>query len=39
MIEAKMIAEKLEAKINMSIEKRIDGARRVGAHKTSMFKI
>ena len=38
MIEAKMIAEKLEAKINMSIEKRIDGARKVGAHKTSMLQ-
>ena len=30
--------EKLEAKINMSIEKRIDGARKVGAHKTSMLQ-
>ena len=38
MIEAKIIAEKLEAKINMSIEKRIDGARKVGAHKTSMLQ-
>ncbi len=38
MLEAKMIAERLEAKINMSIEKRIDGARRVGAHKTSMLQ-
>ena len=38
MIEAKIIAEKLGAKINMSIEKRIDGARKVGAHKTSMLQ-
>ncbi len=38
MIEAKTIAEKLEARINMSIEKRIDGARKVGAHKTSMLQ-
>ena len=38
MIEAKTIAEKLGAKINMSIEKRIDGARKVGAHKTSMLQ-
>ncbi len=38
MIEAKTIAEKLGAKISMSIEKRIDGARKVGAHKTSMLQ-
>ncbi len=38
MLEAKIIAEKLEAKINMSIEKRIDGARKVGGHKTSMLQ-
>lgn len=38
MFEAKTIAEKLGAKINMSIEKRIDGARKVGAHKTSMLQ-
>ena len=38
MLEAKIIAEKLEAKINMSIEKRIEGARKVGAHKTSMLQ-
>ena len=38
MTEAKLIAEKLGAKINMSIEKRIDGARKVGAHKTSMLQ-
>ena len=38
MLEAKIIAEKLDAKINMSIEKRIDGARKVGAHKTSMLQ-
>ncbi len=38
MIEAKTIAEKLGAKIHMSIEKRIDGARKVGAHKTSMLQ-
>ncbi|MDC3068198.1 2-dehydropantoate 2-reductase [Paracoccaceae bacterium] len=38
MIEAKAIAEELGANINMSIEKRIDGARKVGAHKTSMLQ-
>ena len=38
MNEAKIIAEELGAKINMSIEKRIDGARKVGAHKTSMLQ-
>ncbi len=38
MTEAKTIAEKLGAKINMSIEKRIEGARKVGAHKTSMLQ-
>ena len=38
MTEAKIIAEELGAKINMSIEKRIEGARKVGAHKTSMLQ-
>ena len=38
MTEAKIIAEELGAKINMSLEKRIDGARKVGAHKTSMLQ-
>lgn len=38
MLEAKLIAEKLGAKISMSIERRIDGARKVGAHKTSMLQ-
>ena len=38
MTEAKIIAEELGAKINMSIEKTIEGARKVGAHKTSMLQ-
>jgi 2-dehydropantoate 2-reductase len=38
MQEAKLIAERLGAKISLSIEKRIDGARKVGAHKTSMLQ-
>ncbi len=38
MSEAKMIAEKLGAKISISLDKRIDGARKVGAHKTSMLQ-
>ncbi len=38
MSEAKIIAEKLGAKISISLDKRIDGARKVGAHKTSMLQ-
>ena len=38
MAEAVAIAERLGSPVTMSIEKRIDGARRVGAHKTSMLQ-
>ena len=38
MSEAKIIAEKLGARISISLEKRIEGARKVGAHKTSMLQ-
>ena len=38
MLEAILIAERLGAKITISLDKRIDGARRVGAHKTSMLQ-
>ena len=38
MAESIAIAEQLGIEIGISIEKRIDGARRVGAHKTSMLQ-
>lgn len=38
MLEAKEIAEKLGVKFGISLEKRIEGARDVGAHKTSMLQ-
>lgn len=38
MIEAKDVAEKLGASFRVSLEKRIEGAERVGKHKTSMLQ-
>ncbi len=38
MIEAQQIAEALGVKFSVDIEKRIDGAANVGAHKTSMLQ-
>ncbi len=38
MEEARAVATALGAEIALSIDKRIDGARRVGAHKTSMLQ-
>ena len=38
MLEAQSIAEKLGVKFRVSLEKRIDGAERVGKHKTSMLQ-
>lgn len=38
MLEAKAIAEKLNVKFSISLEQRIEGARQVGAHKTSMLQ-
>jgi 2-dehydropantoate 2-reductase len=38
MAEAVAVAKALGVEIPITIEKRIDGARRVGAHKTSMLQ-
>ncbi|MBI1395014.1 MAG: 2-dehydropantoate 2-reductase [Betaproteobacteria bacterium] len=38
MTEARAIGEKLGARFRISLEKRIEGAERVGAHKTSMLQ-
>jgi ketopantoate reductase len=38
MREAQTVAEKLGVKFRVSIEKRIQGAEAVGAHKTSMLQ-
>ena len=38
MLEAKEIAEKLGVKFGISLEQRIEGAKEVGAHKTSMLQ-
>jgi 2-dehydropantoate 2-reductase len=38
MLEAKAIAEPLGVHFRVDIERRIDGAGRVGAHKTSMLQ-
>jgi 2-dehydropantoate 2-reductase len=38
MIEAQTIAEKLGIKFGISLEQRINGAEKVGAHKTSMLQ-
>jgi 2-dehydropantoate 2-reductase len=38
MLECERVATKLGVKFPVDIEKRIDGARRVGAHKTSMLQ-
>ena len=38
MIEAQAVAEKLGVKFPIDVEKRIDGAGEVGAHKTSMLQ-
>ena len=38
MTEAKTIAEKLGASFRVTLEKRIDGAEKVGKHKTSMLQ-
>ncbi len=38
MLEAKAIAEKLGVKFGISLEQRLEGATKVGAHKTSMLQ-
>ena len=38
MVEAAGIADKLGARLSVDIEKRIAGAKAVGAHKTSMLQ-
>lgn len=38
MVEAQAIAERLGAKMRVDIERRIDGAAKVGAHRTSMLQ-
>lgn len=38
MLEAQAIAERLGVSFRVSIDRRIEGARRVGAHKTSMLQ-
>lgn len=38
MLEAQQIGEKLEVRFGVDIEQRIEGARAVGAHKTSMLQ-
>lgn len=38
MLEAQAIAEKLGAKFKVGVERRIDGAAKVGAHRTSMLQ-
>src|ERR1700749_2216298 len=38
MIEAQTIAEKFGVKFRVDVERRIEGARKVGAHKTSMLQ-
>jgi len=38
MMESMAIAERLGSPVDISIEKRIEGARRVGGHKTSMLQ-
>ena len=38
MLEAQAIAEKFGVKFRVDVERRIEGARKVGAHKTSMLQ-
>lgn len=38
MVEAQEVAEKLDARFAVDVDKRIEGARAVGAHKTSMLQ-
>lgn len=38
MLEAQAIAESLGVKFRVDVERRIEGARKVGAHKTSMLQ-
>jgi 2-dehydropantoate 2-reductase len=38
MLEAQTIAETFGAKLRVDVERRIEGARKVGAHKTSMLQ-
>ena len=38
MLEAQTIAEKFDVKFRVDVERRIEGARKVGAHKTSMLQ-
>ena len=38
MLEAKAIGDKLGANFRVDVERRIDGAAKVGAHKTSMLQ-
>ena len=38
MVEAQIVAEKLGIKFAIDVDKRIDGAGDVGAHKTSMLQ-
>jgi 2-dehydropantoate 2-reductase len=39
MAEAQVVAEKLGAKFSLSLDKRLDGAAAVGAHRTSMLQV
>ncbi|MBU6506360.1 MAG: oxidoreductase, partial [Alphaproteobacteria bacterium] len=38
MLEAQAIAERLGVRFRVDLERRLDGARKVGAHKTSMLQ-
>ena len=38
MLESQAIAEKFGVKFRVDVERRIEGARKVGAHKTSMLQ-
>jgi 2-dehydropantoate 2-reductase len=38
MIESQTIAEKFGVRFRVDVERRIEGARKVGAHKTSMLQ-
>ena len=38
MLEAQAIADKLGVEFRVDVERRIEGARKVGAHKTSMLQ-
>ena len=38
MLEAQAVAERVGAKLSMNVDERIEFARRVGAHRTSMLQ-